>query len=442
MILLRAQKIHENLEKAIEAIVKNKEQYVKNPSADFTRNRKLTMTTVVKEILSMRGGSLKKELHHFSELHKIDLTPSAFVQQRSKISSMAFKDIFNTFNNCCDDPNLYKGYRLLAVDGSDIDRSRDPNLDSFMVNANRPEGFNKVHLNALYDLCNKTYFDVLLQPTPKEDEHEALEKMLNHNTFDTKSIIIADRGYEGYNTLAHLINTDNVDFICRARHGYGGLKKIRELPMRELDEDITVEIATTQTKEDKVRGRIRLAQKSKKKTNSPKTTIQSWDFSSPYVLNFRVVRFLLDTGEYETIITSLKRDEFSVGEIKELYHLRWGIETSFRELKYAVGLINLHCKKEDLVVQEIYASLIMYNYCSRIAGTITNYNHKKTVHEYKVNFTMAIHLCREFYEEGRSNFQKLLIDIGEHTEPIRSGRRDKRKNKPKGFVGFTYRVAA
>ena len=33
--------------------------------------------------------------------------------------------------------------------------------------------------------------------------------------------------------------------------------------------------------------------------------------------------------------------------------MRWGIETSFRSLKYALGLIHLHAKKPDLVLQEI-----------------------------------------------------------------------------------------
>ena len=33
--------------------------------------------------------------------------------------------------------------------------------------------------------------------------------------------------------------------------------------------------------------------------------------------------------------------------------MRWGIETSFRSLKYSVGLIHLHAKKPDLVLQEI-----------------------------------------------------------------------------------------
>ena len=32
--------------------------------------------------------------------------------------------------------------------------------------------------------------------------------------------------------------------------------------------------------------------------------------------------------------------------------------------------------------------------------------------------------------------------IAEHTEAVRSGRADERNMKVKGFVGFTYRVAA
>ena len=441
--MLTAKKIHKKLNESIECVVENKGMYVRNPSRDFVRNRKLPMQSVIKKVLSMSGGSLKKEMHRFSELENIELTPSAFVQQRSKISSKAFKDIFHRFNDACPDAKTYRGYRLLAVDGSDINHYRNPNSESFITSPQNTRGYNQIHLNAIYDLCNKTYVEILLQPRPKADEQNALVEMVKHHIFQGKNIILADRGYEGYNTIAHLILAKNVDFMIRAKHGAGALRQIAELPMEELDVDIVVEITTTQTKEDKVRRRVILQQASRKgKSNSPKTNLRRWDFESPYTLNFRVVRFLLDTGEYETITTSLSRKDFSIDEIKELYHMRWGIETSFRELKYAIGLINLHCKKDGLIVQEIYAALIMYNYCSRIAGNVSVHKRRKTIHAYKVDFTMAIHLCKVFYRENRSNFKKLVSDIGKYSEPIRPGRKDRRNMKSKGFVGFTYRVAA
>lgn len=440
--MYKAKIIHNNLEKEIDHIVSQREKYVRNPKTDFVRNRKLPMQSVIRKILAMEGGSLQKELYRFSCMEKIELTPSAFVQQRSKISSKVFVDLFHSFNNSCRDLKVYKGYRLFAIDGSKVDRSRDPNSDSFMRTSKYPEGFNQIHLNAIYDLCNKTYFDVHLQPSPKQDEHKALQIMVQRNEFCGKNILIADRGYESYNIIARLTETPNLEFLFRARHGSGAFRSIRELPMCELDEDITVEITTTQTNEDKARNRVHIPQKSKKKTNSPNTNIRPWDFASPYTLKFRAVRFLLESGQYETIITSLRREQFSINEIKELYHMRWGIETSFCELKYAIGLINLHCKKEELIEQEIYASLIMYNYFSRIAGSVPIDNRKGAIYEYKVNFTMAVHICRKFYREGILNFKKLIFDISKYTEPIRPGRSDKRNIKCKGFIGFTYRVAA
>ncbi len=65
---------------------------------------------------------------------------------------------------------------------------------------------------------------------------------------------------------------------------------------------------------------------------------------------------MLDTGEYETLATSLPRS-FTIEDMKELYHMRWGIRTSFRELKYCIGLVDLHGKKDEFVKQEIYSAL-------------------------------------------------------------------------------------
>ena len=51
-----------------------------------------------------------------------------------------------------------------------------------------------------------------------------------------------------------------------------------------------------------------------------------------YDLRFRVVRFRISGGCYETVYTNLDSETFPIGTIKELYRLRSGIETSFREL--------------------------------------------------------------------------------------------------------------
>lgn len=438
--ILKTKRINENLEQAIDFVVQNKKQYLHRPDSDFTRVRKLSLYDTIHQILAMEGGSLKKELYHFTQLKQIALSPSAFVQQRSKIRSSAFEAIFKEFNSRCNDTLKFKGYRLLAVDGSVINQYRDPNLESFVTYPGYEYGFNQTHLNAIYDLLNKTYVDILLQPKPKQNEPQALIDMISRNAFCGKNIIIADRGYEGYNLIAHIINKDNVDLLMRVKHD--GMREIKKLPMVELDKDISFEITTTQTKEDALHKRIHIQTHKENKHYSSNTVKRNWDFPSPYRMNFRVVRFMLDTGEYETIVTSLPKSRFSLSDIKKLYHMRWGIETSFRELKYAIGLINLHCKKEELVEQEIYAAVIMYNYCSRIAANASIKQDSNRIHDYQVDFTMAIHLCKWYYKQYKTDVKRLILDISQYIEPIRPGRHDKRNVKAKRFVGFTYRIAA
>ena len=53
-------------------------------------------------------------------------------------------------------------------------------------------------------------------------------------------------------------------------------------------------------------------------------------------------------------------------KIKELYASRWGIETSFRDLKYTIGMLNFHSKKVMCIQQEIYDRMVMYNFVQMI----------------------------------------------------------------------------
>lgn len=61
-----------------------------------------------------------------------------------------------------------------------------------------------------------------------------------------------------------------------------------------------------------------------------------------YELPVRIVRFKISDDSYEVIATNLSEDLFSSDDLKMLYSMRWGIETSFRDLKYTVGLRYFH----------------------------------------------------------------------------------------------------
>jgi hypothetical protein len=106
------------------------------------------------------------------------------------------------------------------------------------------------------------------------------------------------------------------------------------------------------------------------------------DFLDPienpfYTLHFRVLRFPITESTMECIITNLEEEDFPMKEIKKLYEWRWGIERSFRELKYTIGLTNFHAKKVEYILQEIFARLIIYNFCERIITKIVIQQKKK-----------------------------------------------------------------
>jgi hypothetical protein len=387
-------------------------------------------------LIAAEGGSLAKELHSAG----VDATPAAFSQRRAQITPEAFREVFMRFNGACGDSETFHEYCVLATDGTTVNMPRNPKAPSFICNESAPHGYNQLHLNPLYDVCNKTFFDAITQPEAQKDEIGALIELLKNNDFAKKTIVIADRGYESYNLIAHLINKPNTEFLIRVKQNHSAMREIARLPMLELDCDISFVITTTQTNEDKLRHRIFL-QVPKKSNASAKTRRGRWDFSSPYPMRFRIVRFQLETGEFETIATSLPRT-FTLEDIKALYHLRWGIETSFRDLKYTLGLVNLHGKSDAFVEQEIYSALTAFNLTSRITREVVTRQPKNGVYAYRVNFKMAAALCREYFKTPNADGAELMRQIAKYSVPIRPGRQDQRNVRVKGFVGFTYRVAA
>ena len=87
-----------------------------------------------------------------------------------------------------------------------------------------------------------------------------------------------------------------------------------------------------------------------------------------YDIEFRIVRIRLDNGTYICIATNLSEEEFPLEEINKLYRMRWSEETSFRELKYTIGLINWHSSKYDGILQEINAPYDSDNFCELVTS--------------------------------------------------------------------------
>ncbi len=415
--------------------------YVKNPEKDFTRKKKLPFETVMQLLISMGGNSLYKELLESQGYDVNTATTSAFVQQRNKILPSAVEFLFHEFTQSYTDIKDYRGYRLLAIDGSDLHIATDPaDTDTYFQSQPNTKGYNLLHLNAAYDLCNRLYVDAIVQPRRLCNEGRALAAMVDRSPIKGKTIVISDRGYESYNNFAH-IERKGWNYVIRVKDldSSGILSGLRLPSSGEFDMDVHLTLTKKQTKEVKAHPEMY-------KFIPSKSTFDFLDLHENlyYPISFRVVRFVLPSGAYETVITNLSAADFPPDELRSIYNMRWGIETSFRALKYTVGLTSFHAKKQESIIQEIFARMIMYNFAEMMTSHVVISQMDKR-HHYQVNFTVAVHVCRHFLrsrdDEPPPDVEALIRKNILPIRPIRPGQQNTRKIRYKSAVSFVYRVA-
>ena len=440
----RIASIKQELDAAITQLSEAAWMFSKNPGKDFSRNRKLPFRTVITLLLSMEGGTLTTELLDFFGCSAEAASSSAFIQQRKKINQEAFPSLFRTFVRKTDAIRTYKGLRLIAADGSDIQIPANPNHpDSFFPGTNGQSPYSLLHLDAMYDLLQCTYMDATLLGQRKTNERSALCAMVDRSELENV-LLIADRGYEGFNLMAHIQEKGwkyliRIQDVASSRCIAAGL----DLPdEKEFDLFVDLSLTTRQTKEVKLlcqsRNQYRLIPATAPFDFLPRNN-RKHDPVVFYNLPFRIVRFQIAEDSYETVLTNLDAKAFPPLELKKLYHMRWGIETAFRELKYTLGLLHFHAKKVEFIFQEVFARLIMYNFAELIASSVIVPN-ADTKHAYKANFSVAVHVCRQFL---LGNVSPPVVEalIRRHVSPIRPGRSSPRKTSVKYAVSFIYRVA-
>jgi len=436
--------VKEKLNASISQLSEVSWMFSKKPGVFFSRDRKLPFSKVISFLLSMEGGSLTSELLKYFGCSADIASSSAFVQQRSKIDDEAFPMLFKLFVKKTDTPKLYKGLRIFAADGSDIQIPTNPNHpDSYFPGVNGQTAYNMLHLDAMYDLLRHTYIDASLIGQRKVNERNTLCSMVDRSSIKNV-LLIADRGYEGFNLMAH-IQEKHWKFLIRVQdvlHSRGIAAGLALPDEDEFDLPITLSLTTKSSNEVKLlckdRNKYRYLPSTVSFDYLPKKN-RKHDPAIFYELHFRIVRFKITEYTYETVITNLDPLMFPPIELKRLYNMRWGIETSFRELKYTVGLLHFHAKKVEHIYQEVFARLIMYNFTELVTSHVI-IQKADCKYAYKANFSAAVHICRQFFL-GNVSPPDVEALIRRHVSPIRPGRSRPRKMTVKHAVSFIYRVA-
>lgn len=381
-----------------------------NSDSELSRKRKLPADKLITFLVSQGSSATKNELLDFFDMDARAPSASAFNQQRAKLSPDALEAVFAHFNSRV---ALYDEktscYRFIAADGSSFTFFSKPSFASpeyFVSEGHSAKGFYSMHLNAFFDLEKHTYTDAIIQPVHQKDEFRAFCDMVDRyrDPFGRKTVFIGDRGYCSYNNMAHVIRQGQL-FLFRTKDIHKkGLVGNFQFPDDDSF-DITVHVTI-------VRSHSRMILVREGSYRRFVDTNASFDFveygsDDTYELSFRIVRFPLSDSTYECLVTNLPAGEFPPERIKELYFARWGIESSFRKLKYTIGLSNFHAYKPEYIKQEIWAKLIAYNITESIISH-TVVEHGNTKHTYKINFCVAAHICRVFL---RPTTEKDPIDV-------------------------------
>ena len=197
-------------------------------------------------IISMEGKSVKDELLKYFNFSVDTPMNSSFNQRCAQILPEAFEFLFREFTAIVSEEKLFRGYRLLACDGSDLCIAYNPQDETtYFQSTSNSKGFNQMHLNALYDLQSRTYVDAIIQPARQENEDSAMCDMIDRYSGHSKTLFIADRGYENYNIFAHAQENGMFYFIRAKDLTSNGIVSSFKIQLPDHQESFDISISTT-----------------------------------------------------------------------------------------------------------------------------------------------------------------------------------------------------
>lgn len=328
-------------------------------SSFFSRNRALTFRALV--VLMLRKGmkSMQLALNEFFERMDADLTPatsSAFAQARSKMLHTAFielnqKAVVETLYES-GEYERFRGFRLVGVDGSKLILPNEREIRSFFGTikiANQHGTVRGEHpvctISVLYDLLNNVAIDSILGHARSYEVDLAVEHVENFGK--TGDLVIFDRNYPSYRFLSFLISR-GMHFVGRCSRS--SFKEAREMFVKHKQRSRAVKPRPHHAEKKRIE-----------------------NLGLPMEIGVRFVRVELDTGEVEVLVTSLCDEASWPSEIfKELYHMRWGVETFYGILKNRLGLENFTGKTIESVLQDFYSTVFVSGLASILTGEAKN----------------------------------------------------------------------
>ena len=403
----------------------------------FVRLRKLSVQNLVYSLIVRRGLTIKMEMRGFMKIANPGVTISkpGYLKQRMKLNPAALEKLFKFHNkNFYSDPETEKytlnGYLVLAADGSSVNIPTTPETLTRYGRAlrrNEKTGA-QMGIAGLYDVLNRMVVELSCHRS-KFNEMAAAEaqimKVRETIGEDIPFMVVMDRGYPSIPAIMRMIDAE-IKFVIRL----SSIDFKREqLGMESDDEDTDVLLTP--------------GRRSRYKGTKYEELMTSRD-SFP----LRMVRVWLDAprknGEesYEILATNLSRDEFPVECFREIYHMRWRIETAFQVLKDRLQLENFTGTKPVLLEQDVYSTVYVSNVCEDVARDIEHEQAERLKNDYKHRMAVNRSLCIGILKNDliyillekdprvkEELFHRMYNEISENIVPVRPDRHYERTKR-------------
>jgi hypothetical protein len=384
---------------------------------DFSRDRKLDFVKTFLLILRGTKKSLQANINAFLQEIKLEqetYSKQAFSKGRQRIKPEAFLELFtvvtdNYYNT--EEFRTLRGYRVTAIDGVYYSL---PNTDElFEVYGALHHKLGALQVQAqgscLYDVLNGVMMDVSLFPYAASERHiaELHLKALQKYKFE-KELVLMDRGYPALD-LFDSFNDKGFNFLIRCpKNGF-----IKEIQYLKSEDEMISHLYRPKGSKDKRE------------------------------ISLRAITIKLENEDEEILLTNLFDKAFTVQDFKELYRLRWKIETRYDDIKNKLQIENFSGNTQIAIQQDFYATMFLTNMAAFAQIDCEKELSKKQkkadqIHEYKPNVSMLIStlkldFIKMFLETSdrkqKKIFNRVMKQLRQYVVPIRPNRSYKRQHK-------------
>ena len=400
---------------------------------DFTRERKVGFVLLVSIILNMVRRSTQLELDDFRErfmpesANLTSYTKQSFSESRKKLSPKAFTMLNDAVVREFyreEGYKTYRGFRLLAIDGSkmEVPDNRETR-ETYGCATNSVEGWQaaRAMTSCLYDLENKLVISAVLGRYASDERQFAkinIAKLLElmPPTSLTQNLVLGDRGYPSLDIFTFMM-AKGIRFLMRVSDPF--LKEVNGTTAQ----DETVEISIS-----KSRARV----------------LEQHDNPCPEgtTIKLRVLRITLDNGKTEVLVTDLSEDELPFEDAVTLYFKRWGLETRYDDFKNKFEEENISGERPQVIEQDFHATIYLANMSSFIEQDAQEevdvacanrkydeYRVNKNILVGKLKYQLIELLLEDDSDKRAAMFQRLQAALVRNVVPVIPGRSFPRRKK-------------